>query len=368
MAKLYRRTGKRKLGSPRLVRLLTAALPIAVAAVLVLPRVSVADEGGVSFWLPGQFGSLAAAPGAPGWALGLVNYYTSVGASGAVAAAREVTLGRFNGAVNVNLNATVKATPDLVFIAPSYTFATPVFGGQLAVGVTEAVGRSVTDLSGTLTLTGPGGGVINRQGSIDDGRNGFSDLYPLATLKWNSGVNNWMTYLTGDIPVGLYSTTNLANIGIGHGAIDGGVGYTYFNPQTGNEFSAVTGLTYNLVNPSTGYQNGIDWHLDWGASHFLTKTMFVGAVGYAYDQVTADSGCLPALCPFESRVFAAGPQVGFIFPGASFQTYLNFKAYGEFDAANRPSGWNAWVTLAFSPSPPTPAGAPPSMLTKAPPR
>ncbi len=27
-----------------------------------------ADEGGISFWLPGTFGSLAAAPGTPGWA------------------------------------------------------------------------------------------------------------------------------------------------------------------------------------------------------------------------------------------------------------------------------------------------------------
>ena len=71
----------------------------------------------------------------------------------------------------------------------------------------------------------------------------------------------------GDIPVGDYSSTNLANIGIGHGAVDGGGGYTYFNPQTGHEISAVTGFTYNLVNPSTNYQNGIDWHLDWGASH-----------------------------------------------------------------------------------------------------
>jgi hypothetical protein len=350
-------------------RSLVAAVALVAAGVAASTSESArADEGGVSFWVPGQFGSLAAAPGVPGWALGLINYYTSVSASGAVAAAREVTLGNFKGNVAVNLNATIKATPDLVFIAPSYTFATPVFGGQLALGITEAVGRSVADLDGTLTLTGPGGGVISRQGSIDDGRNGFSDLYPLATLKWNSGVNNWMVYATGDIPVGLYSTTNLANIGIGHGAIDGGVGYTYFNPQTGNEFSAVSGLTYNLVNPATGYQNGIDWHLDWGASHFLTKTMFVGAVGYVYDQISADRGCLPALCPFESRVLGAGPQVGFIFPGASFQTYLNFKSYFEFDAANRPSGWNGWVTLAFSPSPPAPASAPPSMVTKAPPR
>jgi hypothetical protein len=46
----------------------------------------------------------------------------------------------------------------------------------------------------------------------------------------------------------------------------GGGGYTYFNPQTGRELSAVTGLTYNFTNPSTDYRNGVDWHLDWGMS------------------------------------------------------------------------------------------------------
>jgi hypothetical protein len=100
----------------------------------------------------------------------------------------------------------------------------------------------------------------------------------------------------------------------------------------------VTGLTYNLVNTSTDYQNGLDWHLDWGASQFLTKTLQVGAVGYAYDQVTADRGCLPALCPFKSRTFGVGPQLGIIVPGTSTQTYLNFKAYWDFDTQNRASG------------------------------
>jgi site-specific recombinase XerD len=41
-----------------------------------------------------------------------------------------------------------------------------------------------------------------------------------------------------------YSPTNLVNFGIGHGAVIAGGGYTYFNPQTGHEFSAVTGFTY----------------------------------------------------------------------------------------------------------------------------
>jgi len=55
----------------------------------------------------------------------------------------------------------------------------------------------------------------------------------------------------GDVPVGAYDSTRLSNIGIGHGAIDAGVGYTYLNPQTGHEFSGVLGLRKNhLANSS----------------------------------------------------------------------------------------------------------------------
>jgi hypothetical protein len=201
-----------------------------------------------------------------------------------------------------------------------------------------------------------------RQGSISQTTTGFGDLYPQAIIRWNSGLNNWMVYGTGDIPVGDYSSTNLANIGIGHGAVDGGGGYTYFNPQTGHEFSAVTGLTYNLINPSTNYQSGVDWHLDWGASQFLTKQILVGAVGYFYEQISPDSGSGDRVGAFESGVIGVGPQVGFIIPVGTVQAYVNLKAYWEFDAHDRPSGWNAWLTLSLSPSAPTnPRSA---MLTK----
>ena len=45
------------------------------------------------------------------------------------------------------------------------------------------------------------------------------------------------------------------------------------------------------------------------------------------------------------------------------QGYLNLKAYGEFDNANRPDGWNAWLTFVLSPAAPTPT-TPPPMITK----
>jgi hypothetical protein len=238
-------------------------------------RISRADEGGVPFWLSGQFGSLAAVPQVPGWAIGITDYYASVSASGNAAAARLAIINKLPINVNINLNVNLSGKSDLVFVSPSYTFATPVFGGQLGASLGIAAGPSTADLSGALTATA-GPFVVTRQGQISETLGGVSDLYPGMTLRWNSGVNSWMVYGMGDIPVGTYNASQLVNFGIGHGAMDGGVGYTYFDEKTGHEFSVVTGLTYNLINPSTNYQNGIDWHVDWGASQFVTKDWQLG--------------------------------------------------------------------------------------------
>src|SRR5262245_23007154 len=175
-----------------------------------------------------------------------------------------------------------------------------------------------------------------------------------------------MVYLTGDIPVGTYSSSSLANIGIGHGAIDAGAGYTYFNPQTGHEFSAVLGFTYNFIDQSTQYQNGVDMHLDWGTSQFLSKQFLVGVVGYVYKEIGCDSGSGDHVGCFQSQVIGLGPQIGFIFPVGDLQGYLNLKGYKEFAAQNRPDGWNTWVTFVISPAPPTSStsSTPKRMITK----
>jgi hypothetical protein len=38
------------------------------------------------------------------------------------------------------------------------------------------------------------------------------------------------------------------------------------------------------------YQNGIDFHLDWGASQFVSKHVRIGLAGYFFQQLTGDSG------------------------------------------------------------------------------
>src|SRR5262245_38422586 len=136
-----------------------------------------------------------------------------------------------------------------------------------------------------------------------------------------------MTYVTGNIPVGAYSRARLSNIGIGHGAVDAGGGYTYFNEQTGYEFSTIAGLTYNFINPYTEYRNGIDVHLDWGASRFLTKQLQIGLVGYHYNQASCDGGAGYRVGCFQSRVASAGGHLGYTVPMGDLDANVNLKAY-----------------------------------------
>ena len=340
------------------------ALVTALAAGLIVhaPTTARADEGGISFWLPGLFGSLAAAPLQPGLSITSFWYNDNVHAGANVTRAREVTIGGIPLTANASLSGNVKAQAELAIFDPTYTFATPVLGGQLSVALLGVYGRLGTSLNTTLagTLGTPLGTIpFARSDMINESVTGFGDLYPQAFLRWNAGVNNYMVYMTGDIPVGAYDSTRLSNIGIGHGAVDGGAGYTYFDPKTGHEFSGVLGFTYNGTNPSTQYKSGVDMHLDWGASQFLTKQLQVGVVGYVYDEIGCDGGVGDRVGCFQSRVIGVGPQLGYIIPLGAMQAYVNLKGYGEFDAQNRAHGWNTWLTLQLAPAPAS-AEPPPS--------
>ena len=198
-----------------------------------------ADEGGVSFWVPGQYGSFAAVAPSPGWSLPLV--YNNYG--GSLDRDQQLTRGHL-------LSAGLKGSADGLFIVPTYTLGTIIFGAIPSFSM-----AFIPAYSAASANVGAEPFSLSRSDSVWGG----SDLYPTAQLFWNKGgVNNFMAYLAGDIPVGSYSPDRLANIGIGHAAIDGGGAYTYLNTKTGTDFSATLGLTGNFENPSTNYTNGLN--------------------------------------------------------------------------------------------------------------
>src|SRR6059058_6415369 len=93
---------------------------LGVAAIVLAPAImffshcALADEGGVSFWVPGFFGSLAAAPQQPGFSLAMIYYHTSVSAGADVAFARQVSRGNITANFTANLDLNLRAQADLV--------------------------------------------------------------------------------------------------------------------------------------------------------------------------------------------------------------------------------------------------------------
>jgi hypothetical protein len=199
-------------------RWLTRAAFASLGAPALTSGAAQADAGGVGFWLPGGMGSLSAVPGQAGWSFTTIYLHLEANAGGG----KELQH-------NASIVSGLHARADAPAFVPAYTFETPVLGGQLTVGAIGVPGNVGVNIG--ATLTGPRGNQIS--GSAHDERTTFADVYYLATLKWNQGVNNFMWYVLGNIPSGTYNPTRLANLSIGYTAVDSGVGYTYLNPHTG---------------------------------------------------------------------------------------------------------------------------------------
>src|SRR4051794_5873057 len=88
-----------------------------------------ADEAGVGFWLPGDFGRFTATPPEPGWALPVIYFYSSADQ------AAEKTFPRAG-----RVTAGVDARANLIYAAPTYTFAKTVDGAQASIGIAAAYG------------------------------------------------------------------------------------------------------------------------------------------------------------------------------------------------------------------------------------
>jgi hypothetical protein len=185
-----------------------------------------------------------------------MEYYDSVTAGGDVALARNITIRGANTSFNANLqasiNASLNSTIDVGFLIPTYTFEQRFFGAQATIAMITGLGYVDTTLQGNISGTlGPFG--FSKFDSITDRTTAPTDLIPIAQLRWNAGVHNFMLYGTADLPAGQFDRTSLSNTGIGHYVLDRGLGYTYLDTKTGHEFSAVAGFTHNYINPYTDY-------------------------------------------------------------------------------------------------------------------
>ncbi|WP_235999995.1 hypothetical protein [Bradyrhizobium uaiense] len=125
---------------------------IGALALSATPHAALAGAGGLSFWLPGSFASLTAAPAMPGWAYETIYIHLDQSAN----AGKNFVIGnRVPGSVVAGLN----AHADVLVEGLTYTWAQSVLGGQAAITFLAAPGNVGVGVD--ATLTGPRGNSIS---------------------------------------------------------------------------------------------------------------------------------------------------------------------------------------------------------------
>ncbi len=281
-----------------------------------------ADEGGNSFWYCGQFASLVAVPRRSGWMIDAKVYYFDE---------KNTSLNKiYSGEIQPQ---NLTSQTGLLFLEPSFTPDTKWFGGQPSFTLAQGYGHSFSTANFTITNSG-------ENLSLSQNIWGLSNMYPFVEIAWNKENNNWLTYLMGGIPIGNFNPLNLSNLGTGHYALDLGAAFTYLNKVSGWEGSALLGFTYNFINPQTDYQNGIDSHLDYAISNFLSTDWELGVVGYVYYQLTADKGKLGT---FKSRAAALGAEGTHFWKSGEYEMNFNLRGYYDFWTENRLGGFSMYA-------------------------
>lgn len=274
-----------------------------------------AAEGALSHYLPGSIGDfgIALVP-EPGLQTANILWWQGGNVSATL----------LQGTVNVGVDVDIF----LDLAAANYTFEEPVLGGQLTIGVAIPFGYANLD----AMATGPNGLGAGLQANSFN----LSDI-AITPVQFNWNVGNWHFKIAETIivPSGAYDVDETVNLGRNYWSFDTVVAVTYFNPASGTEFSIQPGIMFNTENRATQYRTGTEFHVDFVANQFLSKTFAIGVKGYYYQQLTPDSGRGATLGDFESMSFGLGP--GFLWTPAFAEGRLAIagKWMHDFVAENR---------------------------------
>ncbi len=105
-------------------------------------------------------------------------------------------------------------------------------------------------------------------------------------------------------------------------------------------------MTFNYINTATNYQSGNELHLEWDVNEHFASGFSLGVGGYVYDQVTGDGGSGDRIGPFEGRVVAVGPLVGYTFKFMEIiPVQLNARWFHEFDVRKCVTGDSIFGTI-----------------------
>jgi hypothetical protein len=299
----------------------------ALAVILIVSSTSYAEEGGNGHYVPGSVATLIdLAPTQPGWVIqSLFLHY-----EGDIDGSKNVPVA---GLISHGLEATV----DSFVLGGFYTFEQPVLGAHYSAGLyLPYVEMEVTGNVGALSRT--------------DKVDGLGDITLIPVLlAWKSNSWQFGAMLPIYAPTGDYEVGRLANQGLNYWTFDPTVGAAYGNEQTGFNFGAHVGVTFNTENDDTNYESGSVLHAEVSVQQLLPLGkgfVGLGVNGFLYEQISADSGS-GATRDFKGRSLGIGPVLDYILPTESGTWVFEAKWLPELDTKNRLEGDYFWVKAAW---------------------
>jgi len=317
----------------------TAALALAS-----IPSASLAVEGGAGAYLLGSRGSFAGIVPGPGVYGGIDFVYMD---------------GSVDGLSLAGLP--IRANTDL-----SVSFAklslTTVFDAELWGG-TPALNINIPLISNAnlsfVGVTPPIAGV-----PIEDSTSGVGDITVTSLVGWHSGNLHYSAAFSVFLPTGAYSpsvidipnrSVEALNTGKNIWSFQPVIAATHFDPAKGLEFSGAASLLFSTRNDATDYQNAPALNLEGAVLQHTKSGWAFGATGYAYQQLSDDSGsgaettkAFLGAKSLKASVYGLGPVVTFS-GGKLFGKDASFKLkyYREFNAKRRFESDVLWLNMSL---------------------
>ena len=292
-----------------------------------------AEEGGAGHYAPGATATAVdMLPGRETFAY--ANMFTYYG--GDAGASKPL---KFGGLLAANVDATLYA--DTSFLL--YQTPWQKWGVGYAVGM--AIPYAWVQIDASVQYTTPGGATVTRRASDTQAGLGDIQLIPLM-LGWTNGDfkagGNFSVYA----PTGEYEAGRLANTGRNYWTFEPALNFSWLSSKIGTEVTHFAGLDFNTKNDATDYQSGTSLHLDGTIAQHLPLFggfLGVGANGFYYQQISADSGSGATLGSFEGHTAGVGPVVNYVHKIGGHDFFVEAKWLPELETEKRTRGDFVWV-------------------------
>lgn len=317
---------------PRLLlTVLTCLLPPAINAY--------AEQSGSGHYTAGSYSDFSGMPPTePGFYI--ANYFLDY-SHATFSGSKDLPFGRL---LALGVTANVQAeTPAVI-----YAYPFNLYGVTLSSGI--AVPFVWMDIKANAIFTGR---FLQRSGRVEQSASGLGDIQLMPIMAgWTNGDFKLGGMFNIWAPSGDYSTSQLANQGLGYWTIGPALGFSWLSSKIGTELSVFTGVDFNTRNHDADYQSGDIFHVDATlAQHLPLFGGFVGAGATTFyrEQFTGDSGSGASLGSFKSETYGVGPTLSYVRKIGKSDLIVNGSWLPQLHSGNTTKGDYWWVklTLAF---------------------